>query len=97
MVSNSLAMDVEVIETTPTELKLRIPAGINNQAYTIKIRDPNEETRTVTATQKITSTPTLSLLTYNPASPGSKSITLNRTSHSSVLPDSLYIFNALDP
>ena len=97
MVSNSLAMDIEVVETTPTELKLKLPAGTNNQVYTIKIRDPNDQTLTVTATQKTTSTPTLQLITFNSTSPGVINITLDRISHTSFLPDSIQIFNILDP
>ena len=41
MVSNSIAMEVEVVSTSSTELKIKIPEGENSQVYTITILDPN--------------------------------------------------------
>ena len=70
MVSNGIPIDVEVPETSPTRLSIKLPKGTNGQVYTIRIRDPNQAVHTVTVTQKSSVTPTLSILTSNPLSPG---------------------------
>ena len=89
MVSNGIPIDVEVPETSPTSLQIKIPEGVDGQVYTIKIRDPTESTHTITMTQKSSVTPRLSLVTSNPLSPGSTTITLNRLSFSSIMPESI--------
>ena len=95
--SNSIFLDVEVVSTTPSQLTLRLPRGIDGQNYNIVLYTPNKISNLIIVEQKTSATPQLALITSMPIASGLQTIIMNRTSVSTdVNPTSISLHNTLD-